>query len=256
MRMRLPAAVKARLRRGLRWLRNQPERPSGLGVHVAPLGDMYYNEVLRNEDEVTRAIGRLHWEHPVVRWKAWDLLKVAHFVLQHAPRRETRILDVGCNGSPILEVLYSEGYRRLFGCDFVGTDPPLAPGLVFHQGDLMNTPWPDGHFGTVSCVSVIEHGFNQQKVLHEMARLLEPGGYLLVSTDYADPKIETSDVDLRTSFGMPWIIFCRSEIEEFVRAAGGFGFTLTQPIRWDQEQQLVSCWGKSYTFIFLAFQKK
>jgi SAM-dependent methyltransferase len=251
MRMRLSTAVKVRLRR---WFRNQPPRPSALGVRVQPRADMYYNEVLRNENEVTKAVSALNWAHPV-RWKTWDVLKVAQFVLQHVPERETRILDAGCNGSPILEVLHSEGYRKLFGIDFDDAAPPMAPGLVFHLGDLMNTPWPDGHFGAVSCVSVIEHGFDQEKLLREMARVLARGGYLLISTDYCDPKMDTSGVDRRITYGMPWTIFCRQEIEEFVRAAGRFGLTLTEPIRWDQEDRLVGHSGQRYSFIFLAFQR-
>lgn len=252
----MPTGLASRMKTKLaRWIGLAVPRVSAHGVQVNLAANTTYNEVLRSETEVTRAIEALRWTHPV-REKTWDLLKCVHFALERMPARETRILDAGCNDSPALELLYGAGYRNLFGCDFIDSNPPQVPGLDFHVGDLMQTPWPDQHFGVISCISVIEHGFDCERLLREMARLIRPGGYLLVSTDYAEPKLDTSDVERRLTYGMPWLIFSRREIEEFLRAADSFGFELVEPIRWDQEDLVVSCWGKRYTFIFLALQRR
>jgi len=102
---------------------------------------------------------------------------------------------------------------------------------------------------------VIEHGVAIEACLQEMARLIEPGGHLVISTDYHEPKISADDVDRGITFGVPWTIFCRREIESFVTTARRYGFTPTQPIRWEMDAPPVRWGGKLYTFIFLAFRR-
>jgi ubiquinone/menaquinone biosynthesis C-methylase UbiE len=43
-------------------------------------------------------------------------------------------------------------------------------------------PFPDGVFATVIAAEIIEHVFNTQAVLDELARVLQPGGWLVVTT--------------------------------------------------------------------------
>jgi SAM-dependent methyltransferase len=132
---------------------------------------------------------------------------------------------------------------------------PRVPGLVFRQGSLTRTPFPDASFEIVTCISVIEHGVGLDDFFAEMRRLLVPGGHLLVSTDYREPKLATDDVDRAITFGLPWTVFSRAEIEAAVAIAGRHGLDLVQPIRWRGAGSPVRWAGKEYTFIFLALRK-
>lgn len=241
--------VVRRLLRGVR-----PTPPLALGVRVPLIPNLHYNAVLCDDAQVGESVRHLGWQHPV-RWKTWDLLRTAHFIKELVPSREARVLDAGCDGSPICEVLHAEGYRSLFGCDLTDAAVPPLPDFVFHRGDLTRTPWRDGYFSVVTCVSVIEHGVDGQAFLSEAARLLAPGGYLLISTDFNEPKIATDDVERSTTYGLPWRIFCRAEIEGLVERAEQLGLSLTEPIVWDQREQPVAYWGKEYTFIFFALRR-
>lgn len=226
-------------------------RPLTMTIPRAP--DVHYNEVLRSEEEIARAVSLLGWEHPV-RPKTWDLFKALHYLLQFVPARDSRVLDAGCEASPLLECLYGQGYRSLYGCDLTANRLPDVPSFIFFKGDLTRMPYPDGYFKAVTCISVIEHGVAIEACLREMARLLEPGGHLLISTDYHEPKVSTDEVDRTTTFGVPWTIFCRQDIEALVAVAHRYGFTLLQPLRWDIDMPPVRWGGKLYTFIFLAFR--
>ena len=49
--------------------------------------------------------------------KSWDTFKVIEFI--KAADKNNSILDVGCNGSPILPMLKILHFRNLYGCDLV-----------------------------------------------------------------------------------------------------------------------------------------
>jgi SAM-dependent methyltransferase len=230
-------------------------RPSALHVKVPRLPNLHESEVLRGEDDINEAIRLLQWEHPT-RTKTWDLLKAAHAIVTLVQPKGAKILDAGCVGSPILEILYGHGYRDLWGCDYTEDKLPQVPGLQFLRRDLTRTELPAESFDAVTCLSVLEHGVPLTDFFSEMQRILKPSGYLLISIDYHDPKIPTGDVDQRHTFGLPWQIFSRAEAEAAVREAEEHGFRPVQPVRWEQGAAPPVTWnGKRYTFLFIALQK-
>jgi len=216
---------------------------------------VHYNEVLSNSRAVADAIAALGWEHPT-RDKTWDFLKAIHCLGIHGPPVTDPVLDAGCVGSPILEWLYGQGFRELYGVDLSRQDLPAVPGLRFRRADLTNTPFPDRFFGAITCMSVIEHGVDLDAFVAETARLLKPGGLLLTSCDYCDPKIETGDVPRELTFGLPWTVFDRNDAERLITLAGGHGLDLLQPVHWDMRDTPVSWNNRHYTFLFLAFTKR
>jgi SAM-dependent methyltransferase len=57
----------------------------------------------------------------------------------------------------------------------------LAPGLV--RGDALRLPFPDASFDRVMSICAIEHFDDGGRALDEMARVLRPGGELVMSAD-------------------------------------------------------------------------
>lgn len=106
------------------------------------------------------------------------------FVAAEAARlpRGTRILDVGAGSCP---------YRPLFAhCEYRSQDPkPLvgeqlrhgAYGTIDYVSDATAIPVPDASFDAVLCTEMLEHHPHPIDVVREFARVLAPGGRLLLT---------------------------------------------------------------------------
>lgn len=109
------------------------------------------------------------------------------------------VLDLGCGvgyGSRML----ARTARRVVGIDIspdavaYAARAYAAPGLSFATGDARRLSFADGTFDLVVCFEMIEHIREHREMLKEAARVLRPGGRLIVSTPnkliyqhYADP---------------------------------------------------------------------
>ncbi len=56
------------------------------------------------------------------------------------------------------------------------------PEVRFERADLLELPWPDGSFDAVVSLQVIEHLQRPREFVSEVARVLRPGGRLILST--------------------------------------------------------------------------
>jgi len=112
----------------------------------------------------------------VVRRDRW----VARQAAMLAPG--SRVLDLGAGSCP---------YRALFAhCRYSAQD--LAPlndeqlrfgayGAIDYRSDATAIPVPDASFDSVLCTEVLEHHPEPIKVIHEIARVLAPGGRLVLT---------------------------------------------------------------------------
>lgn len=172
------------------------------------------------------------------------------------------ILDVGCNGSPILPLLWRLGFMNLYGCDLLlkaGINTAIELNNTFDISiqDLEKTEFQNNTFDFVTSLSVIEHGINIQNYFKEMNRIIRRGGLLLTSTDYWPDKIVNlvnTNVNPKNS---PDNIFSRREIEDVIGIAEQNGFLLTEPIDFTYGEKVIHWNGTclDYTFIFFALRK-
>jgi len=89
------------------------------------------------------------------------------------------VLDVGAGRAP---------YRTMFShCDYKAHDFGAEPTTLGHYTsldyccDILALPVPDEYFDVVLCTEVLEHVPEPITAVREMARVLKPGGLLLVS---------------------------------------------------------------------------
>lgn len=94
-----------------------------------------------------------------------------------------RVLDVGAGTCP---------YRRfLVHCDYKTHDfsqlnqdhnrGRLSYGTIDYVSDIISIPVPDASFDVIICTEVLEHVPEPIKAIHEFARILRPGGILLLT---------------------------------------------------------------------------
>lgn len=187
--------------------------------------------------------------------KDWDHLAAVTTVLANT-NRSARILDAGAEiYSNVLPALFLYGYRELYGINLSFTDATRRGPIRYIPGDLTRTPFADGFFDAITCLSVIEHGVPLADYFREMHRLLKPGGLLITSTDYYPTPIDTRG---QTAHGTPIKIFTKAEIQSTLALAQSLGFQLTgdvdleceeRPIHWAQ-------YGLEYTFILFTLRKQ
>jgi 2-polyprenyl-6-hydroxyphenyl methylase / 3-demethylubiquinone-9 3-methyltransferase len=100
-----------------------------------------------------------------------------------------RVLDIGCGGGFLAEELAA------LGCRVTGVDPSPASVRAAREhaaerglriGYLAGTgeelPVRDASFGVACCCDVLEHVTDVNRVIGEVARVLEPGGLFLFDT--------------------------------------------------------------------------
>ncbi len=101
-----------------------------------------------------------------------------------------RLLDVGCGTGTFLE------RARARGWDVAGTElsrtgaaAARAAGLAVAEGELWEAGFPEGTFDVVTCWHVIEHVADPRRLVGEIARVLRPGGALVLATPNLEDRI-------------------------------------------------------------------
>ena len=91
------------------------------------------------------------------------------------------LLDVGCGTRPY-EPILGPRVRTYVGFDHPGTQHDRSRVDVW--GDAAALPFEDGSFDTVVSFHVLEHTEDPGKVVSEMARVLRPGGIVLLAVPF------------------------------------------------------------------------
>jgi ubiquinone/menaquinone biosynthesis C-methylase UbiE len=109
--------------------------------------------------------------------------------------RPIRLLDIGCGtGTFARRVLKEHRTAEVWGVDF--SREMICAGakhakqnesrIKFVQADSESLPMADSSFDVVTCSNSFHHYPNQAAAVHEMFRVLRPGGRLLIVDGYRD----------------------------------------------------------------------
>jgi ubiquinone/menaquinone biosynthesis C-methylase UbiE len=136
------------------------------------------------------------------------------------------VLDVGCrDASHLIELV------RATGASGVGLDPVshlieqarkavseagLDGRVQLAEGVMQDVRYPDASFDLVWCRDVIEVVVELETGIAEMARVLRPGGHLIVFTVFATDRLEPNEADL---LGQSLAVVPANLVEENVGAA-------------------------------------
>lgn len=226
-------------------------------LQMADLQKAFYRRTVREmENLLARHAG--FYLHPSKRWEyPWALERAGLSKCRH-------VLDVGCGASifPLFLV------RR--GVAVTAMDPflpeslrmPADPCPAYVRGRMQQLPFRSRAFDAVFCISVIEHlpVSDMHAALEEMARVLKPGGRLLLTTDYTRDAHETIWYEgPGDRFAVDWNIFDRAGLDRLLDAANG--------LEVDGELDLTADWprirremrgfhGYPYTSVGIAFRKQ
>jgi SAM-dependent methyltransferase len=187
------------------------------------------------------------------RIKSWDVLKTVE-IIQENISPSSRILDIGAYGSEILCILHRLNYTSLTGID-LNTNikkMPYSHAIRYVVSDFNKAPFSDNSFEVITAMSVIEHGFQGDKLLKEIYRLLDKGGYFILSFDYWPDKIDTSEIKI---FGMDWKIFSTMEVKELINDAILHGLYPLGTIDLSANDRIINFKRKKYTFAWGVLKK-
>jgi SAM-dependent methyltransferase len=110
--------------------------------------------------------------------------------------RGTRFIDVGAGagrhsyealrrGADVvaydLDDVELKGVEEMFGALRVAGEVPPGGTARIQAGDILDMPYPDGHFDCVLASEILEHVPQDERAIAELVRILAPGGTLAVT---------------------------------------------------------------------------
>jgi hypothetical protein len=196
----------------------------------------------------------------------WQDLVVARWICQANPRKH---VDIGSRVDGF--VAHVASFRELEVLD-VRPISAQIPGVQFRQADLMSAesiaslaPGGIGYCDSLSCLHVIEHfglgrygdpvdpaGF--QRGLEHLARLLEPGGVLYLSTPVGRARVEFNANRIFDPKELVTSAECSGlRLEKLASCTGSAGVT---EVGADSVEAALAEWGRdSYRLAIMQFTK-
>ncbi|MDZ4721379.1 MAG: class I SAM-dependent methyltransferase [Roseiflexaceae bacterium] len=134
------------------------------------------------ESAETGLRGRIGLSGALTRRALGMRCRLIDHTIDTTPGNTRRLLDIGCASGLFLEAMQQQGWR------VEGVEPDVASargvserlGIVVFAGPFEHASYPTGHFDAITLWDVLEHLHNPMASLHEIRRILRPGGALFI----------------------------------------------------------------------------
>jgi len=132
-------------------------------------------------------------------------------------------LDAACGTGRLSRVLADRGHR-VIGVDsspeMLARARERVPDGKFLAGDLHRLPLPDNEVDVVLCALALTHVPDLGPVMAEFARVLRPGGHLVISDMHPEVLLRGSIPAVRDQSGRPGrVVSYRRLVGDYLRAA-------------------------------------
>lgn len=154
----------------------------------------------------------------------WVRVNLYRTVSEYSSKISGRVLDVGCGSKP---------YEKLFNFDsYVGLEYSATRNNASSHADIFydgrTFPFANDSFDSVVCFQVLEHVFEPDNLMNEIARVLKPEGRLMLTVPFVWPLHEEPyDYGRYSYWGLKWFLEQHGfEIIIQKRLSGGAGMFL------------------------------
>ncbi|HEX4905682.1 MAG TPA: class I SAM-dependent methyltransferase [Acidimicrobiales bacterium] len=139
-------------------------------------------------------------------------------------------LDAACGTGRHTEHLVARGHRVIAvdaSPDMLERARARVPGAEYHEADLHELPLPDEHVDLVVCALALAHVPDLDAAFRELARVVKPGGHLVISDAHGLAAGIRPPVILADQDGTPgYLPHTNRLVGDYVRAALASGLRL------------------------------
>ena len=143
-----------------------------------------------------------------------------------------KVLDIGCATGLLLNKLQNEGWDS-HGVEICEASAQYARdnfNLNIYNKNLFECNFPDNHFEVIHFSHLIEHVPNPKNFLKEVYRILQPNGYIIVTT----PNVEGFFVKIfkskwRSAIFQHLFLFSKKSLKKLLIKTG---FSILKQISW------------------------
>lgn len=169
------------------------------GIPVFFDGEEYIENYEKISGDHIRAIGK-GVENPFIdnlMWKEIESNTIS--ALTSSVKEGDRVLDIGVGTGRLLgHVPHARRYGIDVSLNYLGR--LAGSGIEVCMGSVESLPYPDDFFDVVVCTDVLEHVFDLNAAVSEIARTLKPGGVFILRVPYREDLSQYLSKDLQYKY--------------------------------------------------------